>query len=188
MKFRIKDWAIFLACEGLFLVGLSVGIWGSQNFEPSSTAALVFCCGGLLSLIIAGLVWSGFRKPGRTNTTMGSPISLDDSFRAFLRFRGQTPLIRAPQMVTYFLVVSSEGQRLSFGPDKTCIFEHWSGPDISVVTNSTSRRLAAREILRLDCQKTTEIVLRRADNEAVKGEEVRSRFLVHLISGTDTIE
>ncbi len=188
MKFRIKDWAVFLACEGLFLIGLAVGIWGSKNFAPTPIAAMVFFIGGGLSLLIAGLVWFGSRRGGTSaRVSLNAPISLDDSFRANLRFQGQAPLIKLPHMESYFIVVNEGVQRIKVSAHVSCILEHWSGPEVSVLTASGNRQLSEREILRIDGTEAHEIILRRANEDLKNDPEFRSRFLVHLISTGDEL-
>jgi hypothetical protein len=183
MTFRLKDWAIFLGFEGLFLMGLSIGIWGSHRVQPDSTTALVFFCGSIISLIIGALVWwnSRLRSTADGREALSRPVSLDEAFRVFLRFKSQTPLLKNSQLETHLIVVQTHAQKIPCEAGVTCIVEHWSGPPLDVISPQGQQRLGARELLRYTSATRCELQLR-SDPDFLSENERDSRLLVHFIS------
>ncbi len=190
MKFRLKDWALFLGFEGLFLLGLSIGIWGSKNFRPDSIAALVFFSASMISLLIGIAVWwAGSRLRGlEASDHISNPISLDDSFRAFLRFNQQPPLIKNEMFESRYLVLNAASHKIQLEKGVGCVVEHWSGPAIEVRGHRGYQRLAAREILRILSPKTMEIVLKPLNDEKLAEKDSESRLLIHFISAGSSVD
>jgi len=150
MSFSFSPWSALLLAEGFLFLGLGIGIWGSRSAAPSTQAAVFFGAAALVSLLAGwGLQLVRRRKPAEGPRRGSSKaVDLNENFRACLRHGAKTPLLQHEGLFSESLVLSTR-TRIELAPGETLVLECWSGGPLSVITEDSSQRLEAGQILRL---------------------------------------
>ncbi|MEO5667717.1 MAG: hypothetical protein ABIR96_06650 [Bdellovibrionota bacterium] len=179
----------FFIGEGLFFLGLSLGIVGSTMEERSRQAAWIIMTIGGLSLLIAGLIVTYRRrkipsiKAGRSQLR---PLALSRAFDSLLQNPNASTLLKGEGFSTeIYMALSPITVLLPAG--NTLILQHFAGLGASVQVDLQTSELKPGDILRLSSiDEPRSIELRAAGGfddfeDAVPQSERAPQILAHFI-------
>jgi hypothetical protein len=166
----LKAWQIFFLTEGLFFLGLSLGIFGSTNDEKSKRAAWVLFTVGLVSVFIAFVLWGLQMQKDRRlivqkGRTLLKPIRLKTSFDSLLQTPSQLLIFKGRNFISEARVILQPTQ-WPIPAYKQLLIHHCGGMPLELEIDSARCRLEAGEIIRLSSKnEPRQLNLRALDSE-----------------------
>jgi cbb3-type cytochrome oxidase subunit 3 len=143
--------ASFFIAEGLFFLGLSLGILGSTDHERARQAAWVLLLIGGLSLLI-GVLMIAFRERKRAEVQRGRsvlrPLSLPHTFDSLLQTPQTLPLLKGRRFVSEVHMALSNLE-IVVPEHQSAIFQHFSGRRLRIEVDSQSSVLQSGDLVRL---------------------------------------
>jgi hypothetical protein len=187
---RMTSGVAFFVGEGLFFVGLSLGIIGSTSEPRARQAGWILLCLGGLSLLVAGLI-ATYQKRKSLSRDLSKlpplrPLSLGRSFDSLLQTSQTSTLLRGPQFRTELLLAISPLD-LQVPPHSTLILQHFAGLGASVEVEHQNAELRNGEILRVssleDARSVQISALDTADDfEESPSQQRAPQILAHFIA------
>jgi hypothetical protein len=188
----VSSGVAFFVGEGLFFLGLSLGILGSTTQDTSRQAAWILLTIGVLSLLLAGLILSYKRRKaplvqtGRTNLR---PLSLGRSFDSLLQSSQSSTLLEGEGFRSELLMAVSPIE-LELAPHQTLIVQHFAGLGVSFEVDLQSAELGPGDVLRIssspDARRISIAALEVSDDfETSRSSERAPQILAHFIKDQD---
>ena len=147
----VTNGTIFFGGEGLFFLGLSLGILGSTVQENSRRTAWILFTIGALSLLIAALIETYRRRklPIATTTRSGAlrPLSLTRAFDSVLQ-SPKSGLLFSGESFHSEVLMAVHPLRVNVPADRTLILQHFAGLGARVEVDLQSSELQSGDVVR----------------------------------------
>jgi len=179
----------FFFGEGLFFLGLSLGILGSTTESSSRQSAWILLTIAVLSFLVAGLLIAYGRRslaPSSANITPLRPLPLARAFDSLLQTPQASTLLAGENFSSELVLVISSTQ-LEIPAGKTLILQHFAGLGASVEVELQSSALRTGDLLRVNPSGHNRALLLRSidvseDSESAAPYTERSpQILAHFI-------
>ncbi len=183
---------VFFVGEGLFFLGLSLGILGSTTQDTSRQAAWILLTIGVLSLLFAGLILSYQRRKApliQTGRTLLRPLSLGRAFDSLLQSSQPSTLLKGKRFRSELLMAVSPLE-LELASHQTLIVQHFAGLGASIEVDHQSAELNPGDVLRIssspDARRVSMTALEVSEDfETPRSSDRAPQILAHFIEDED---
>jgi hypothetical protein len=188
----VSSGVAFFVGEGLFFLGLSLGILGSTTQDTSRQSAWILFTIGVLSLLVAGLILSYKRRKApltQTGRTVLRPLSLSRAFDSLLQSPQSSTLLKGERFSSELLMAVSPIE-LELSPYQTLIFQHFAGLGASIEVDLQRADLNPGDVLRIAASPDARRIIVTAtetneDFESSRASDRAPQILAHFIEEQD---